>query len=164
MKKKGVASAKMLKKSCNKPMQKCAQKGDTNLAGICEDEMSDEDMAVSGEEGVAVEGELFFDPLDPLNESDDESSIGAQQNAEREEKDNDWVPFDEPPMESDEDAQVSSKVPEDNTTDSAEIDQQTSDQDGEEIEELPLPRMFIPGKIVHIYTNRGGYKAGEFVG
>ena len=164
MKKNGVASAKRLKKSCNKPIQKCAHKGDTNLAGICEDEMSDEDMAVSGEEGVAVEGELFFDPLDPLNESDDESSIGAQQNAEREEKDNDWVPFDEPPMESDEDAQVSSKVPEDNTTESAEIDQQTSDQDGEEIEEMPLPRMFIPGKIVHIYTNRGGYKAGEFVG
>uniref|UniRef100_A0A7S2S6U5 FYVE-type domain-containing protein n=1 Tax=Eucampia antarctica TaxID=49252 RepID=A0A7S2S6U5_9STRA len=27
------------------------------------------------------------------------------------------------------------------------------------LEETPLPRMFIPGKIVHIYTHRGGYKA-----
>ena len=24
------------------------------------------------------------------------------------------------------------------------------------LEETPLPRMFIPGKIVHIYTHRGG--------
>jgi hypothetical protein len=27
------------------------------------------------------------------------------------------------------------------------------------LEEAPLPRMFLPGKIVHIYTHRGGYKA-----
>lgn len=27
------------------------------------------------------------------------------------------------------------------------------------LEETPLPRMFIPGKIVHIYTHNGGYKA-----
>lgn len=27
------------------------------------------------------------------------------------------------------------------------------------LEESPLPRMFIPGKIIHLYTHRGGYKA-----
>ena len=27
------------------------------------------------------------------------------------------------------------------------------------LEEMTLPRMFIPGKIVHIYTHNGGYKA-----
>jgi len=27
------------------------------------------------------------------------------------------------------------------------------------LEELPLPRMFIPGRIVHVYTHQGGYKA-----
>jgi FYVE zinc finger len=27
------------------------------------------------------------------------------------------------------------------------------------LDELPLPRMFIPGKIVHIYSHRGVYKA-----
>ena len=27
------------------------------------------------------------------------------------------------------------------------------------LEETPLPRMFLPGNIIHIYTNRGGYKA-----
>uniref|UniRef100_A0A7S2XR53 sn-1-specific diacylglycerol lipase n=1 Tax=Attheya septentrionalis TaxID=420275 RepID=A0A7S2XR53_9STRA len=27
------------------------------------------------------------------------------------------------------------------------------------LEEAPLPRMFLPGKIVHIYTHRGSYKA-----
>jgi len=26
------------------------------------------------------------------------------------------------------------------------------------LKETPLPRMFVPGKIVHIYTHRGGYK------
>lgn len=29
------------------------------------------------------------------------------------------------------------------------------------LDETPLPRMFIPGKIVHIYTHRGGYKIAE---
>jgi len=29
------------------------------------------------------------------------------------------------------------------------------------MEELPLPRMYLPGKIIHIYTHRGGYKAAE---
>lgn len=24
------------------------------------------------------------------------------------------------------------------------------------LDETPLPRMFIPGKIVHVYTHRGG--------
>lgn len=27
------------------------------------------------------------------------------------------------------------------------------------LDETPLPRMFLPGRIVHIYTHRGGYKA-----
>ena len=27
------------------------------------------------------------------------------------------------------------------------------------LEEIPLPRMFIPGKIIHIYSHRGVYKA-----
>ena len=27
------------------------------------------------------------------------------------------------------------------------------------LEETPLPRMFLPGNIIHVYTNRGGYKA-----
>jgi len=29
------------------------------------------------------------------------------------------------------------------------------------LEETPLPRMFIPGQIVHIYTHRGGYKLAQ---
>jgi len=70
------------------------------------------------------------------------------------------VPFDEPPM--------------DAMSDAAEIEQTSNscDQSDENVdsnsgifeqpqilEEMPLPRMFIPGKIVHIYTHRGGYKA-----
>jgi hypothetical protein len=40
-------------------------------------------------------------------------------------------------------------------------DEQTSptiDSSPVNLEEFPLPRMFVPGKIVHIYTHRGGYK------
>lgn len=40
-----------------------------------------------------------------------------------------------------------------------------SDQDSDDgpgavvLEEIPLPRMFVPGKIVHIYSHRGIFKA-----
>jgi len=27
------------------------------------------------------------------------------------------------------------------------------------LDEIPLPRMFVPGKIAHVYTHDGGYKA-----
>lgn len=33
------------------------------------------------------------------------------------------------------------------------------DQEAVMLEESPLPRMFVPGKIVHIYSQRGVYKA-----
>ena len=124
-----------------------------------------EDTNYSSDEGVDVKGGLFFDPLDdPLNESDDESSVGNQQynNASSsEECDNDWVPFDEPPMESNND---DSTIPSTNNLQEgrvlpSQIDenkQQSSldvDASPQILEELPLPRMFIPGQIVHIYTH-----------
>lgn len=34
-----------------------------------------------------------------------------------------------------------------------------ADQEPVILEESPLPRMFVPGKIVHIYSHRGVYKA-----
>lgn len=68
-------------------------------------------------------------------------------------EDNDWVPFDEPPLQSSDKLAPS--------TDLADEEQQPSEADStpQILEEFPLPRMFVPGKIVHIYTHRGSYKA-----
>ena len=180
VKKKGVASARRLKKSYKKRIegQKAVSsstiapddRNETNSVASSSmwtnnyEEMSDTDTNVSSDEGVDVEGDLFFDPLDdPLNESDDEISISGvrPKNASTDGIDNDWVPFDEPPMESQDD----STIPDTASSQTDENQQPSSDVETpqvlEEIEEMPLPRMFIPGKIVHIYTHRGGYKAGE---
>ena len=152
MKKKGAASARRLKKSCKEKIQPTdpspeidgvragGEIREADVTATCPDDGS-------GDEGVDVEGDLFFDPLDaPLNESDDESIVGNEQrSAPNGECDNDWVPFDEPQTESDEKQQFSLE----------------DDASPLIVEELPLPRMFIPGRIVHIYTHRGGYKAGK---
>ena len=73
--------------------------------------------------------------------------------------DNEWVPFDEPPLETHEDPKHIVKnehvVNQQGTT----LDPPTNSNDAQILEEFPLPRMFIPGKILHIYTHRGGYKA-----
>jgi len=100
MKKKGVQSAKRLKKSCKKRIQNGQTKSPRSFDDGDEftnptDEMSDD---TSDDEGLDVEGELFYDPLDrPINESDDESSVESRKDMSND----DWVPFDEPPMESD---------------------------------------------------------------
>jgi len=86
--------------------------------------------------------------------------VGAQRSDEGEDE-NDWVPFDEPPMTSNDNTTTSAsakestaslKAPKNNTT-------AAENESPQILEELPLPRMFVPGKIVHIYTHRGGYKA-----
>ncbi len=164
---------KKLKKSCKKRLQE--QKGQSSSSSSsaaaatdtnedyhnnnCDNETIEDSTAVLGtDQGVAVEGDLFFDPSDPLNESDDESSVNEC--SSKLEKVNEWVPFDEPPM--------------DMMSDVTEIEQSTNSRDQSDenvgsnsgifdqpqiLEEMPLPRMFVPGRIVHIYTHRGGYKA-----
>lgn len=167
LKQKGFDSAKKLKKSCKKrlrehkgiPSSSAATTNKDYLDDDWDNETIEDSTAVLGtDQGLAVEGDLFFDPSDPLNESDDESSVS--EGPSKLEKVNEWVPFDEPPM--------------DTMSDAAKIEQSTNscDQSGENVdsssgifeqpqilEEMPLPRLFIPGKIVHIYTHRGGYKA-----
>lgn len=165
LKQKGVDSAKKLKKSCKKRLREhkgisapaAAATNEDSLDYQCDDER-DSTTVLGTDQGLAVEGDLFFDPSDPLNESDDESSVN--EGPSQLEKENEWVPFDEPPM--------------DAMSDAADVEQSANSRDqGDEnvdsdsgifeqpqiLEEMPLPRMFIPGKIVHIYTHRGGYKA-----
>lgn len=159
LKQKGFYSAKKLKKSCKKRLleQKGLSPAATSKDNLDEkynnerDEISAE-VVEDTDQGVTVEGELFFDPADPLNESDDEISV--HEDPSKLERVNECVPFDEPPMESMND--------EDKSTCSLDQSDDREESDSEQpqiLEEMPLPRMFIPGKIVHIYTHRGGYKA-----
>lgn len=160
LKQKGVDSAKRLKKSCKKRIQhragtSASPKEETECANGSSDvitEMDDSCTQMSSDEGVDIDGDLFFDPLDdPLNESDDETSVEAV--ATTESCDRDWVPFDEPPMFDTANLQVTPQ------TDDANQDDLGASTPPQVLEEMPLPRMFIPGKIVHVYTHRGGYKA-----
>lgn len=154
LKKKGVASAKRLKKTCKKQMT-----GNDENSSITYAYDKTSDTAQTSDDGVDVGGDLFFDPLDePLNESDDESSIRAQQNASNNMRDKGWAPFDEPPMEVTDDATPSTNI-QDTHIDEKQKLNMDDDASPQMLEELPLPRMFIPGKIIHIYTHRGGYKA-----
>ena len=70
-------------------------------------------------------------------------------------EDDSWVPFDEHA-----DSRLSGSHSGIASIDSS--PKSLEEADGPEavmLEEAPLPRMFLPGKIVHIYTHRGGYKA-----
>ena len=162
LKQKGRDSAKKLKKSCKKRSQeqKLAAAKEDNLDDKCDnkrDEISAE-VAEDTAHGVTVEGDLFFDPADPLNESDDESSV--DEDTSKLERVNEWVPFDEPPMDTMNDAAVRNQSTNDLDQSDGKVDSDSGIFEQPQIlEEMPLPRMFIPGKIVHIYTHRGGYKA-----
>lgn len=178
LKKKGVASAKRLKKSCEKRIQgetvnSTPAINDSNeddisrsransnrctpqkLPMLKEAELSDEGPNIGSIDGLDVEGDLFFDTLgDPLNESDDESSVDVPRHISSSRRsDSEWVPFDEPPIEEHNELSC---------TDQNEQTSSDADTYPQMLEEMPLPRMYIPGKIVHIYTHRGGYKAGEY--
>jgi len=186
LKKKGVASAKKLKKSCRKKLRR-ETKSMTSMPGSATKDVheydnslkpdqngnasnhyeSDHNDEIGVDEGVDVEGDLFFDPIeDPLNESDDDSSVDSEERFNRTshtDTDNDWVPFDEPPM----DPPSCSETKQCEKKETQSLHSSTEDNlsnsmpsnDAHMLEEFPLPRMFIPGKIVHIYTHRGGYKA-----
>lgn len=136
LRQKGVESAVRLKKSYKElgPVhEKYSLDYRDDKPNTTEDDDSD-DKSEDG--GVDVEGDTFFDTLDdPLNESDDESSMGTSHAS-------DWEPLKE---------QIESPP-------SRQSDDSSRPQ---MLKEFPLPRMFIPGSIVHIYTYRGGYKAAQ---
>jgi len=102
------------------------------------------------------EGDCFYEAEESLIEqSDEEDNDRSSPKKECKTLLDEWVPFDEPPLEGFEEVK---------TNDTLEIEdvekKETPDSiPGVLLEETPLPRMFIPGKIIHIYTHRGGYKA-----
>ena len=166
LKKKGVASAKRLKKSCEKRIKGRTEKssliqdysmeyrnGDGLGSGSNVATHSDDDTDLIGDDGLDIEGELFYDAT--LNESDDESCDGNWDWQRMSNSGSNDVPFDEPPNDLNND-EMNDALPNADLRNGA--DQQNIDHP-QILEELPLPRMFIPGKIVHIYTHRGGFKA-----
>ena len=174
LKKKGVASAKRLKKSCEKRIQGKTRKssspapdcdngnghGDAakeQSIGTCvglygsnkyttcmNEEQSDEDTNISSDNGVDIDGDLFYDPTDPLNESDDEGSVCEEHRVSSNGGfDNDWAPFDEPPIESN----TNEATPDIDLGDrgtSPQVHREDESTSPQILEELPLPRMFIP--------------------
>ena len=131
LKQKGIKSAVKLKKSYKK-LGPVHEKYTLEYRDDEPNMTEDADSDVESEEEEGVD--VFFDALDnPLNESDDESSTGSSHAS-------DWEPLKE---------QIESPP-----------SRQSDDSSRPEIlKEFPLPRMFIPGSIAHIYTYRGGYKA-----
>jgi hypothetical protein len=99
----------------------------------------------AGSEGMVVDGDEFFEPGENLlYTSDEENDIGkdAVNSPNR----------------------TLGPINDFSTNDTASSPNQTESSECDEhqvvfLEELPLPRMFIPGRIVHMYSHRGVYKA-----
>jgi len=107
------------------------------------------DEGDASDEGLYYEGDCFYEADDSLIEQSDEENTDDETERYGDsthgntvaEKDG-WEPF--------EDENVKKTPSEIGSMDSS---------PAVLLDEIPLPRMFIPGKIVHIYTHRGGYKA-----
>ncbi|GKY98468.1 hypothetical protein MPSEU_000804100 [Mayamaea pseudoterrestris] len=106
--------------------------------------------------GLVIDGDEFFDPTDDLIEGSDCESVSSVADVQ----------------ELGVQATQGSRELFDGTTDArtetaangSDVDVEENDCDDEDspgavmLDETPLPRMFVPGKIVHIYAHRGVYK------
>ena len=100
------------------------------------------------------EGELA-DEESLVPEEDSDGNVDATSSPGPSTEDDSWVPYDER-AESGLSGSQTGLASIDSEPDSLEEEGGPS---AVLLEETPLPRMFLPGKIVHIYTHRGGYKA-----
>ena len=102
-------------------------------------------------EGLVVDGDEFFEPEEPLLEGSDEDTESSDI-------------FGDPMSGSD---QPSINPADSWSLNMNEVDASPEKKDTDDdnvvsaivVEENPLPRMFIPGKVIHIYSHRGVYKA-----
>jgi hypothetical protein len=109
-------------------------------------------------EGLVIDGDEFFEPEESLLEGSDEESEWLDKDMIR-----DPIPV-APPDESVERAdswtlEMQGGVP---SPTNGLLSSDVKDVNGPAavvVEEVPLPRMFIPGKVIHIYSHRGVYKA-----
>jgi len=102
--------------------------------------------------GMLFDGDCFYEAEESLIEhSDDEDSMDSNSPGNKRDPSLDeWVPFDEP---------LPDELCDLNGSTTADNSPQSESANAVMLEETPLPRMFIPGKIVHMYTHRGAYKA-----
>lgn len=103
----------------------------------------------TSDRGLYYDGDCFFEAEDSLIEDSDEGDFDDEIEQHYESKQGMDVVGDE--WDSVHDMNPEKKVSE-----------KTAPSDPPSavlLDETPLPRMFIPGKIVHVYTHRGGYKA-----
>jgi hypothetical protein len=117
-------------------------------------------------EGIIIDGDEFFDTGENLLESEsytsDHSSSSIEQfcDPERLAASDSWsLEMSQSPSRS----KTRASKSEDDTTKSSGDESNNSDRDPTAVvlEETPLPRMFIPGKIVHVYSHRGVYKCAH---
>ncbi|CAB9523288.1 Sn1-specific diacylglycerol lipase [Seminavis robusta] len=118
-------------------------------------------------DAVVIDGEEFWqaDETHTLIESDEESLATTQMfsDALDEARSYEEMHVNEGPIESVVD-DVKKGSPEfipptTNGADSADANEDDEGPGAVVLDEIPLPRMFVPGKIVHIYSHRGTYKA-----
>ena len=103
-------------------------------------------QTLSQSEALEIDGDLFYEAEEDMIESDEDQEQSVED-----------VPS-LSALASEETSKVS--IPEER--DAANDDDNDDDAaPAVMLEETPLPRMFIPGKIVHIYTHRGVYKATQ---
>jgi len=108
-----------------------------------------------------IDGDVYFDTEDLLLESEDESDeefleamelLEAEHTIDPFQEGDNWANFDEQQIQECCSNEAASSVC------GSEIGE-GDDPSTVVLDETPLPRMFLPGKIIHIYTHRGGYKA-----
>lgn len=127
--------------------------GTTDNAGLPTSNESDsaEDGDYGENSALLYDGDRFYEAEESLLEHSDEENDNDDSSLAKRDTDDDWVPFDEP-------------LPEDiertknGNGEDDKVDVKTESSPAVLLEETPLPRMFIPGHIGHIYTHRGGYK------
>ena len=115
----------------------------------------EEDEDDDGNSALFFEGDCFYEAEESLIEhSDEEESLEETRgnSSSCEISLDGWVPFDEVPFDEPAPSLPEGRDANDDNPDAPEPAAAVM------LEETPLPRMFIPGKIVHIYTYRGGYK------
>jgi len=133
----------------------------------------DDERGAGGDEGSYYEGDCFYEAEDSLIEQsdEDEEDNTSDDNVEMkrcggdstQSKNNhttsttddnkeEWEPCTDP-------ENSTNKPPSNTTTLPSTTPSTNNSSPAVLLDETPLPRMFIPGKIVHIYTHRGGYKA-----
>lgn len=130
------------------------------------DDESDHDQIDDSESTLFFEGDCFYEAEESLIEHSDDESVVDDDNKNDISCDKSlgsWVPFDEDvPFDEPQPSKPIVTKKESQTEKATESLEDTSPSANPIfLEETPLPRMFIPGKIVHIYTHRGAYKATQ---